>query len=302
MVPLRAGTCLKHTNDTMLTQQQREYLLPFAFNAALRAGAEILDIYNGADRYEVYIKSDKTPITEADKRAHNAIRECLSKSRVPLLSEEGREMIYDERRSWDLFWMVDPLDGTKEFIKGNGEFTVNIALIADNSPVLSVMYVPYLEKIYFADSEHGSFIKTGIKADKLAEYTYDDIMARATVLPIAAKANSPIKVAVSRSHKTDDTYRFVENLKLKFPDLEVVEQGSSYKFGLLAEGAVDCYVRTTFTYEWDTAAGELILRMAGGSTVAIPNKEPLEYNKLTLLNPNFFCRSKFMPGLMSDEN
>ena len=117
----------------MITREQKEYLLPKAYNAAIRAGAAILDIYNSGGPIDVDIKSDRSPITVADRLAHSVIREYLGQTRIPLLSEEGREMLYAERKDWDLFWMVDPLDGTVEFIKGNGEFTVNIALMADNS-------------------------------------------------------------------------------------------------------------------------------------------------------------------------
>ena len=136
----------------MITREQKEYLLPKAYNAAIRAGAAILDIYNSGGPIDVDIKSDRSPITVADRLAHSVIREYLGQTRIPLLSEEGREMLYAERKDWDLFWMVDPLDGTVEFIKGNGEFTVNIALMADNRPVFGVIYVPYRKRIYFSDS------------------------------------------------------------------------------------------------------------------------------------------------------
>lgn len=281
----------------MLTEEQRDFLLPKAFNAALRAGAGILEIYNHGEDYDITMKSDRTPLTEADRKAHEIIKEYLGKAHVPILSEEGREMLYEERRGWDLYWIVDPLDGTKEFIKGNGEFTVNIALMVDNRPVLSVVYVPYIGKIYFADRERGSFLKERIAADEDAEYTMDDILSGAKRLPLTTAVNNPIRIAVSRSHNTDETYRYIDILKRKFPDAEVVEQGSSYKFCLLAEGVVDCYVRTTHTYEWDTAAGELVLEMAEGATYSLPSLDKLEYNKISLLNPHFICKSKFMPNI-----
>ena len=134
----------------MITREQKEYLLPKAYNAAIRAGAAILDIYNSGGPIDVDIKSDRSPITVADRLAHSVIREYLGQTRIPLLSEEGREMLYAERKDWDLFWMVDPLDGTVEFIKGNNEFTVNIALMENNRSVASVVYVPYLGKMYLA--------------------------------------------------------------------------------------------------------------------------------------------------------
>lgn len=278
----------------MLTEEQRDFLLPKAFNAALRAGADILEIYNHGEDLDISIKEDRTPITVADRKAHTVIKEYLAKTHVPLLSEEGREMLYEERRGWDLYWIVDPLDGTKEFIKGNGEFTVNIALMLDNRPVLSVIYVPYIGKMYFADRERGSFLKENVAAEPEAEYDINDILAGARRLPLNTEPNNPIRIAVSRSHNTDETYRYIDIIKRKFPDAVIVEQGSSYKFGLLAEGAVDCYVRTTHTYEWDTAAGELILELTEGATHSLPGREKLEYNKISLLNPHFICKSKFI--------
>ncbi|MCC8036004.1 MAG: 3'(2'),5'-bisphosphate nucleotidase CysQ [Rikenellaceae bacterium] len=281
-----------------LTDEQRSFLLPYAYNAALRVGSAILEIYENAEDMDVAIKTDKTPITLAGKQAHRIIREYLALTHVPLLSEEGREMIYEERRGWDLYWMVDPLDGTKEFLKGNGEFTVNIALMLNNRPVLAVVYVPYVEKIYFCDRETGSFRKLHVTSDAAASFAVETIMEGAEKLPLTTEPNNPIKIAVSRSHNNEETYRYVEMIKRKFPDAEIVEQGSSYKFCMLAEGVVDCYIRTSNTYEWDTAAGELILEVAEGATRALPSKDRLEYNKISLLNPSFICKSKFMPDFL----
>ena len=279
----------------MLTQKQKDFLLPKAYNAALRAGAAILEVYErGVEEYDVTMKSDQTPLTEADSRAHNIIKDYLSRTHVPLMSEEGRAMSYNERRGWDLFWMVDPLDGTKEFIKGNGEFTVNIALMVDNRPALAIMYVPYRGKMYFAAVKQGSFLKEGVFPEEDAEYGLDEVMSDARQLPLAGERNNPLRVAISRSHNTEETFRIVELMRGKYPDMEVIQQGSSYKFGLLAEGAVDYYVRTTPTMEWDTAAGELVLELAGGSVLTMDGK-PLRYNEESLQNPNFIARSKYMP-------
>lgn len=278
----------------MLTEEQRDFLFPKAYNAAVRAGAAILEIYEHEAEYDISIKKDNSPITRADRIAHNTIKEHLAQTRIPLLSEEGREMLYEERRRWDLYWMVDPLDGTKEFIKGNGEFTVNIALLADNKPVMSVVYVPYIQKIYFSVREGEAWMKEGIKADAQAEFPMDIIFGNAQSLPLTKHRNNPIRIGISRSHNTDETFQYIDLIRRKHPDAQVVEQGSSYKFCLLAEGALDVYVRTTNTYEWDTAAGEAILSGSGGQTTSLAGHEPLEYNKLSLLNPNFICFSKFM--------
>ena len=277
----------------MITKQQREYLLPKAYNAAVRAGAVIIDIYLGEEKRDVGLKSDHTPITIADRRSHESIKHYLGQTRIPILSEEGREMLYSERKDWDLFWLVDPLDGTKEFIKGNGEFTVNIALMVDKCPVLGVVYVPFLHKIYFCDDEAGAFRRSGVAPDPEAEYAYGDVFSGTEPLPVASGANSPIRIAVSRSHNTPETFARIDEIKRCYPDAVTVEQGSSYKFCLIAEGSVDYYVRTSDTYEWDTAAGEAILARAGGRTLSLPGMTSLEYNKESLLNPHFCCRSRW---------
>lgn len=276
----------------MLNDQVKTYLLPCVFNAAVRAGAAIMKVYKNRDDYDISIKSDNTPITVADRMAHRTIREYLGPTRIPILSEEGREMLYDERRNWELFWLVDPLDGTVEFIKGNNEFTVNIALMENNVCVASVIYVPYLAKMYFAVRGEGAYLHEHVYPDDEAAYSYEGVMQGARRLPLTEKEHAQQRVAVSRSHKTDETVRHIEELRSRDPRIEVIEQGSSYKFCLLAEGAVDYYVRTSPTYEWDTAAGELILSEAGGSTRALPDGSDFRYNKEDLHNPWFVCRSK----------
>ncbi len=262
-----------------------------ALPACLRAGARILEIYEDSGNLTVDLKSDNTPIIIADRDAHDIIKSYLSQTRIPLLSEEGREMRFDERREWDMFWLVDPLDGTREFIKGNNEFTVNIALVVNNRPVVGVIYVPYFEKIYFCEKGHGSFVKTGVVPDPAAECSYEEVFAGAVRLPLHGKRNDPLRIAVSRSHRNEETDRHVAALRELHPAAEIVEQGSSYKFCMLAEGEVDYYARTTGTYEWDTAAGEVILSEAGGTTKSLPDLEKFAYNKESLLNPWFVCRS-----------
>ena len=159
----------------MLNKEQTDFLLVNAYNAAIRAGARIIDIYTGDADFAVDIKSDHTPITIADRDAHELIKKYLSQTRVPLLSEEGRDLLYEERRNWDLFWMVDPLDGTKEFLKGNGEFTVNIALMHNNEPYIGVIYVPYIHKIYFALKGAGCYLKTDVEPDHEASFDLPQI-------------------------------------------------------------------------------------------------------------------------------
>ena len=279
----------------MMTSEQINYLLPKAVSASLRAGAVIMGVYKKED-YEVVLKSDHTPLTIADRLSHNLIKDYLGQTRIPLLSEEGREMLYEERMGWDMFWMVDPLDGTKEFIDGNNEFTVNIALMVDNRPELAVIYVPYIQKLYYAVHGGGAFLCESVAPDAAAEWSFADLTPSARRLPLAAAANAPVRVAISRSHNTEDTFRHVELLRQRYPDAEVVKQGSSYKFCMLAEGAVEFYVRTSDTYEWDTAAGELILSESGGSTVDLATGTCFSYNKKSLVNPHFVCRSCHFPA------
>lgn len=277
----------------MIQKQIREYLLPCAFNAAVRAGAEIMKVYHNPEGYNIELKSDNTPLTVADRLAHNKIKEVLGETRIPILSEEGRTMLYDERKNWDMFWLVDPLDGTKEFIKGNNEFTVNIALMVNNECVGAVVYVPYLGKAYFAEQGFGAMLCEGITPTEDASYSDADIRAHAQALPLNINAHEKFRVAVSRSHQTAETAEYIDEMRKLHPDLEIVEQGSSYKFCMMAEGVIDYYPRTTATYEWDTAAAELVLVESGGVVRSLPDHRPLQYNKEDLRNPWFECR-RFM--------
>ena len=199
-------------------------------------------------------------------------------------------MLYDERRNWELFWLVDPLDGTVEFIKGNNEFTVNIALMENNMCVSSVVYVPYHNKMYIAERGRGAYVMHDVAPSEDAEYTYTEIRLNQRSLPLEESNHRNFRVAVSRSHQTPETHAHIDTLREEHPDLEIVEQGSSYKFCLLAEGVVDYYIRTTTTSEWDTAAGELILEESGGTTRAYPSGEILNYNKEELDNPWFVAK------------
>ncbi|MFI3281039.1 MAG: 3'(2'),5'-bisphosphate nucleotidase CysQ [Rikenellaceae bacterium] len=274
----------------MIDNEVREYLLTSVINAAIRGGAAVMEIYSHPEMFNISIKSDLTPITEADRKAHDTIKESLGSTRIPILSEEGRQMRYEERRNWELFWLVDPLDGTVEFINRSDEFTINIALMSDNESIASVVYIPPLKRLYFAAKGYGSYLCEGIEADAQANFSYSEITGRFTKLPLLTQSHQVQRIAISRSHNTSETFDHIEALRQDNPDIEVVEQGSSYKFCMLAEGSVDYYVRTSGTYEWDTAAGELILAEAGGTTLSLDGGQPLIYNKELLDNPWFVCR------------
>lgn len=281
-----------NTTETMLSEQIKRFLLPHTFNAAVRAGAAVMRIYEHRDDYDLSkYDGNFRSITAADRAAHEAIKRTLGQTRIPILSEDGREMHYEERCNWELFWLVDPLDGTREFIAGNNEFTINIALMENNVCAAAVIYVPYLHKIYFADRGFGSYVRDGVEPSADAAYTFDEIKQGARRLPLVAERHAHPLIAISRSHNTPETFAHVEALRRRYPDAQVIEQGSSYKFCLLAEGRVDYYVRTTHTYEWDTAAGELILAEAGGRLEALADGAAFRYNKCDLQNPWFVCRA-----------
>ena len=281
-----------NTTETMLSEQIKRFLLPHTFNAAVRAGAAVMRIYEHRDDYDLSkYDGNFRSITAADRAAHEAIKRTLGQTRIPILSEDGREMHYEERCNWELFWLVDPLDGTREFIAGNNEFTINIALMENNVCAAAVIYVPYLHKIYFADRGFGSYVRDGVEPSADAAYTFDEIKQGARRLPLVAERHAHPLIAISRSHNTPETFAHVEALRRRYPDAQVIEQGSSYKFCLLAEGRVHYYVRTTHTYEWDTAAGELILAEAGGRLEALADGAAFRYNKRDLQNPWFVCRA-----------
>ncbi len=243
-------------------------LLNIAINAAVEGGNEIMKVYN--DDFEVYIKEDDSPLTVADQNANKVIIAQLDKTGIPVLSEEGKAIPYSERKNWDKLWIVDPLDGTKEFIKRNGEFTVNIALIENGSPIMGVIYVPVKKTLYYA-SEAGAFKKDEDNIEKL---------------PINQKKEKYVAVG-SRSHMSDETKAFFNQLKDTHGEIDVVSMGSSLKICLVAEGIADVYPRFAPTMEWDTAAGQAIAKYAGKSLIDYDTKKEMLYNRDELRN-NWF--------------
>lgn len=265
-----------------------EKLLKTAISAALKAGEEILNIYNDPRQdFEVEHKADHSPLTLADKRAHNTILEFLKDTPYPVLSEEGKLTGYEERQTWKTLWIVDPLDGTKEFIKRNGEFTVNIALISDTAPILGVIYIPVRKELYYGTLTAGAFKNTGISYT--SDIDFDNLQSTATPLPIG-KANTPFIVVVSRSHMSAETGHFIEELRKIHTDVALTSVGSSIKICLVAEGSADIYPRFAPTMEWDTAAGHAIAKAAGKEVYRKDGKTPLDYNKSDLLNPWFIVK------------
>ena len=237
-------------------------LLKIAINASIKGGHAIIKVY--ASDFAVEHKDDKSPLTLADKNCNDIIESFLLKTEIPVLSEEGSVISFDERKKWEYFWLVDPLDGTKEFIKRNGEFTVNIALIHNGNPIMGVIYVPVKEELYFAMEGLGSYkiSRNAVISD------LDGLIKKSNRLPIDYKRENYVIVG-SRSHMSAETKEFFDEKKKEHGNIEVRAVGSSIKLCMVAEGKADAYPRYAPTMEWDTGAGDAICRMAGLSSSSI---------------------------------
>ena len=243
---------------------------------------------------EITYKDDDSPLTVADRRSHEIIHRALKLLGMPILSEEGRSIPYVERKKWEIFWLVDPLDGTKEFIKRNGEFTVNIALIQNGRPVMGVVYVPVKDELYFGTKEQGAYKIDGFSTCAMNGAGKNGVIDGPDALfSVACKLpqhdpNKKVYVVVgSRSHATEELKSYIDELKTVHPDLEFISAGSSLKLCLVAEGKADEYPRLGPTMEWDTAAGQAVAESAGARVLEFESRRPLTYNKENLLNPWF---------------
>ena len=246
---------------------------------AKEAGEVIMEIYERD--FQIDYKDDKSPLTEADTRSNEIICAALEEKypEIPILSKEGKSIPYATREAWDYFWLIDPIDGTKEFIKKNGEFTVNIALIHSGAPVLGVVYAPALGDMYKAKKDEGAF-KNNQK------------------LPLK-KNDAPkksMRVVASKSHLSEETQAFIDDIAKETEQIEQVSKGSSLKLVMVAEGSADTYPRLAPTMEWDTAAADAVVRESGKMTYQYdpeprtPYSEPVICNKENLLNPWFVVR------------
>jgi 3'(2'), 5'-bisphosphate nucleotidase len=286
--------------------QLKDHLLT-ALLASKEAGKAILDVYK--QEFDVSYKEDDSPLTLADRRSHDIIVSYLadsSEKSFPILSEEGKEISFDQRHVWEYFWLIDPLDGTKEFIKRNGEFTVNIALIYQHRPVLGVIFAPVNETYYFASEGFGSYRLKDDSAFRLLkgrvseierDRVLNEILNQSDRLPYCNRPSgiddSPFVVVGSRSHPSKEFESFVKTMKEQHAKVEVISSGSSLKLCLVAEGRADIYPRMGPTMEWDTAAGQAIVEQASGSVMNYETCEPLKYNKKNLLNPWFIVKSQW---------
>ena len=248
-------------------------LLPRIVDLAKEAGQAILNVYAQADLV-VKFKRDNSPLTQADLKSHRVIVDGLSSLSPdwPILSEESEEVPFDRRASWDRFWLVDPLDGTKEFLRRTGEFTVNIALVERGTPILGVVYAPVGDRMYFAARGAGAF------------KTHAGLISR---LETTRPAKAIVRTVISRSHRSEEDGQ--EQFLQDGGQCEFIAMGSSLKFCLIAEGAADVYPRTGPTMEWDTAAAHCILVEAGGAITDLDGNS-MRYNKPILLNPGFVAR------------
>jgi len=267
-------------------------LIGTAIEAAFAAGAEILDVYGRG--FDVELKDDRSPLTEADRRAHKAIADALARTGLPVLSEEGRAVPVAERQAWERYWLVDPLDGTKEFIKRNGEFTVNIALmerdglpagpLGNARPIGGVLYVPVTDLLYFAWQDAGAYRQEAAATHRgMAAYERSLMSIR---LPVAHQRPT-FTIVASRSHASPETEAYIARMREQHGEVALTSLGSALKIALVAEGRADAYPRYAPTMEWDTAAGDAIASEAGRAVEDITTGAPLRYNKHELVNPWF---------------
>ncbi len=259
-------------------------LLNTAIIAALEASKAILEIYHSG-AFDIELKGDNSPLTRADTASHNVIMSHLETTSIPVLSEEGKDIPYQERKDWKQLWIVDPIDGTKEFIKRNGEFTVNIALIKDQRPLIGVIFVPVAGELYFSSKEFGAYkVVVDVK-----NYDVKALLAKASKLPLQPK-DSTFTIVASRSHMSAETKEYVQEMRDIHGEVKLISKGSSLKLCMVAEGTANCYPRFAPTMEWDTAAGQAICEHAGFEVIDWGTKEKMLYNREELLNHWFLVK------------
>ena len=259
-----------------------ENLTLLAIQASIKAGKEILRIYDG--EFEVEKKADNSPLTIADKNANDIITSFLEKTEYPILSEEGRDIPYEERKNWEYFWMVDPLDGTKEFVKRNGDFTVNIALIHKNEAIMGVIYVPVTDELYFGGEQLNAYKIKGLST--ITDLHFDYLTNTQFKLPLTSPPKDYTIVA-SRSHMNQETKEYIEELKKKYGTIQINSRGSSLKICMVSEGIAQEYPRFAPTMEWDIAAGNAIISGVGMQILDYSTGSRIRFNKKNLLN-NWF--------------
>lgn len=274
--------CFKK-NRKAIWRMDKILLVDKAIEAALRAGYRIREVYASTDFF-VEQKEDETPVTLADHLAHQEIYQILKSTSIPVLSEEGNLADHDERRNWEKLWLVDPLDGTKEFIKRNDEFTVNIALIMDGHPILGIVYAPVFDTLYVGMVGHGAWRIQSPTESCTLQFLHENGVS----LPDQQTSGKQI-VLLSRSHMNTETEDFISQFRKKHANVELQSKGSSLKLCMIAEGSASIYPKLGTTMEWDTAAGHALL-LASGKNIFLPDLQTeLIYNKENLQNPHFIA-------------
>ncbi|MCX7744433.1 MAG: 3'(2'),5'-bisphosphate nucleotidase CysQ [Flavobacteriales bacterium] len=261
-------------------------LLITAWNAAVDAASAIMQVYKG--NYQIDYKKDHSPVTIADKQADTIIQHYLNTTGISVISEESAMIPYEHRKDLNELWIVDPLDGTKEFIRHSTDFTVNIGLIKNNTPVLGVIIAPALNIGYWGTPLTGTFKTTNINSVSFVE----DLIRHSYPIQCAVSLSNSLRITGTKSHMNRETELFFEKVKQLYPNSHIISVGSSLKFCKVAEGEADIYVRLSPINEWDTAAGDAIVRNAGGLCLSLNNNQNLTYNKPHLLQENFIACSK----------
>ena len=266
-----------------------EELVLMAIKASVKAGFQIMQVYR-SKHFNIRSKEDNTPVTNADMASHELIKNFLRKSTLPILSEEAANIPFTDRNNWDSYWLVDPLDGTKEFIKKNDEFSVNIALMKKQHPVAGIIYSPSYQDLYFSAPGKGVFKIncSNLIIDKTEDLS--DLLEISAKLTPAENKNS-ITVITSKSHQSKEVKKYISSLKKKWPKIDLITKGSALKFGLIAEGKADVYPRFGTTMEWDTAAGHALFNELGFEVTDVETGKPLGYNKPDLRNPWFIAKN-----------
>lgn len=274
----------------MIGRELTDFLIVSGCNAAISAGKEIMKLYNSSEEFDVAMNSNNTIVTKADRVAHEAIKRSLSPTRTPIMSEEGRNILYEERYSWDLYWLVDPLDGTREFIKRNNEFAISIALMSNNIPLFGVIFIPSDDKLYFSDPDRGAFIVANCREINSFINT-SSLFSKAKKIKAKIKEerdeNESVNIVITRSHLNNETEDIINSLRNRFTNIEVKNCGSSKKLCMIAEGSADIYFRTTPLFDWDIAAGQAIAKAAGVELKTLTNHE-VQYNKKELIIEPFY--------------
>lgn len=261
-------------------------LLEKVIQSSIDAGDAIMEVY--ATDFTVDIKKDNSPLTKADMQANDIITNVLNSTSIPIISEEGRQSPYHIRENWSKFWLVDPLDGTKEFVNRNGEFSVNIALVENKVPVAGVIYAPVTDTLYFSD-ESGAWKVEHAKGIVNSNNNLAHLKRNGLKLPLP-RITKDFTIVASRSHLNPETTEFINKTKREHDSIRIVSRGSSLKMCMIAEGHADVYPRFGLTSEWDTAAGHAIVRAAGGKVVQFEHPEiELSYNSVDLQNPAFLA-------------